>query len=316
MRSQLVRPNSSNPLVDWSAIGSRWVKAVFSSLAVVFLLTCVNAYASAVSLTFDTSALLGAKVQLAFDLIDGDAVANNEVVISAFSMDGVLGPSTVSGGVSGDLPGTVRISDAEFINELLQGGKLGSSLSFTVDSTNHFAGGPIPDGFSFSIIDGDGLKPLVSTSLLGDAIVAADLNGDGTFNIYQAISSSPTVGVTQHISSVAESGTFLQLALGVVAFGFLNPGSRPHGVLQFPSAYPGLLGIRRRIDAGLSGPGFRSPGAPRSTGVFVARITCRSGNQAAIERCPCALESYRVSLDAHPRWKRTQLTRSRLGGIA
>jgi hypothetical protein len=214
----------------WTKI-RRWPRLFSCGLAAILALVSADAFASPISITLDTSALSGSNVQLAFDLIDGDGVRNNDVVISAFAIDGILGVPTISGGVSGTLPGLVKISDTEFFNELLQESKLGSHLSFVVDSTNNFAGGPIPDGFSVLIIDHNGSSSLVTTSLLGDAIVAADLNGFGQVTIIQATTTSPVIEISQQIAGVPEPGPLCQFALGFVVLLLLQLKSRT-GILR------------------------------------------------------------------------------------
>jgi hypothetical protein len=143
----------------------------------------------------DTTLLSGTPATLAFDLLDGDP-ASNTATISDFSTDGALGTSSTSGGpVSGALPGTVTIADGSFFNEYLQDITLGSMLSFRVDLTSFSTGSPIPDSFSFFILDAS-LLPLFPTSdpTGADALFVVDIDGSPTGAIasFEATDSPPS----------------------------------------------------------------------------------------------------------------------------
>ncbi len=182
-----------------------------------------TALAAPFSVSIDTSSLSGSAAQLAFDLIDGDGAINNSAIISGFSTDGTLGSSTSTGGVSGNLPGAVTLSDSEFFNELLQMITLGSFIDFALDLTSNFAGG-IPDSFSFFILD-DATPPsssLVTTDLLGDALFIIDIDGTALGAVFVASQSEPSVPVTLTSRQVPEPGAILLLALGLPLISLRN----------------------------------------------------------------------------------------------
>ncbi len=126
------------------------------------LLWGLAAQAAPVLVTLDTHLLAGSSAQLAFDLIDGGAPSNS-LQISAFATDGVLGASSATGGVSGQLPGTVNLNDSSFFNEYVQALVFGNWLSFVFDSSDLASGGSLPDGFSLFVLDANG-QPLLSTA--------------------------------------------------------------------------------------------------------------------------------------------------------
>src|SRR4051812_1745925 len=98
-------------------------------LMVAFTSISRLAAATPIFVSIDTSSIAGTSAQLAFDVADGGAPANS-VVISDFTTDGTLGPSSATGGVSGSLPGSVTLNDAAFFSELLTGLILGTTISF------------------------------------------------------------------------------------------------------------------------------------------------------------------------------------------
>jgi hypothetical protein len=129
-----------------------WRKVV-CGLAVVLALSNAST-ASAAPFTFDTSALAGGALTLAFDLIDGDSTANTQVTIDSFDLGGgaVSGSPTYVGGATGDTAAGIVLSDSSFLNSFLQDFTAGTVLTFDVAFTG---GGTVPpDGFAFSILSG------------------------------------------------------------------------------------------------------------------------------------------------------------------
>jgi hypothetical protein len=138
------------------------------ALAIAALTTCLGitvATASAIQVTLDTSALAGTAAQLAFDFIEG-GTPSNSVTITGFSTDGTLGGATLTGDVTGALPGTVTLSDSNFFNEYLLHIALGNSISFTFETTDNPPDDPSfpPDSFSFFLIDPTTGLSLIETS--------------------------------------------------------------------------------------------------------------------------------------------------------
>lgn len=191
------------------------MKKIIVRLTFVFLfVSLLHNAAQAVSynIALNTTSLSGMNGQLAFDLINGDGVNNNSVVISAFTTNGTLGAATILGGVSGSLPSAVTMSDTAFFNELLNSITLGTTISFNLDLTTNFAGG-IPDSFSFFILDDTASSSLVMTNLLGDALFAIDMNGTSTGALSVVNLTQPSLPLT--VTPVPEPNSLLLLGLGV-----------------------------------------------------------------------------------------------------
>jgi hypothetical protein len=160
-----------------------------------------QANSSYYSYTLDTSAYAGTSGYLAFDLIGGDMIANDNIVhVTNLSTDGSMTDSS-----------DFTMTDSAFFNEVLRDIVLGTTLSFNFALSENFVGGS-PDSFAFYILDGATLFPLFPTSdpLFTDAIFAIDLTAQG-----------PVVGVYAGSLSVPDQGSTLALsglALGLLVF--------------------------------------------------------------------------------------------------
>jgi len=122
-------------------------------------------HAVSFTVTIDTTTLAAygtppAPFALEFQLIDGDGTVNNTVTLSNFDFGtsgGVSGSPTTTGGASGDLSGTVTLTDSSFFNEFIQGFTPSATdpLSFLLDTTENVE--PLtPDAFSLAIFDSSG----------------------------------------------------------------------------------------------------------------------------------------------------------------
>lgn len=167
---------------------------------------CRPAYSAPLTISVDTTPLVGTPATLAFDLLDGDLAVNNTAIVSGFTATGAtLGSATVFGGVSGSLPGNVVISDTDFQNTLEQAIMLGTSFSFALDLTSNFdPGGSFPDSFAFFLLDANGSP--VATDLLSDALFVIDFDGSPSGAITVASSAS---GLTVNVSPVPLPNTLL-----------------------------------------------------------------------------------------------------------
>lgn len=158
------------------------------------------AQAAVYQVSIDTSTLFGVSGQLVFDLIDGGLPANF-VTISGFSSDGTLGSSTSTGDVSGSLGSILTLGDTDpLLNEYSVNITLGNSLSFTFDSSNNPPAGPdsSPDGFSFSLLDGQGASLTTTADPSGlNALLVQEFNSASPELIpYSGSSPSVPVAVT------------------------------------------------------------------------------------------------------------------------
>lgn len=230
------------------------LSAPLSSLIVlffVFFLGSAPALAIPYNVSIDTSSLLGASAQLAFDFIDGGSPTNS-VTISSFSTDGTLGSASSSGGVSGSLSGTLVLSDTLFTNEYLSDITLGNFLSFVFEATgNPPDSGSSPDGFAFSLLDGAGFPITTTADPSGiNALLGLDIDGVTTRPTPYS-GSNPAVPVT--VSSVNP----------------VNPVPEPPGVVLVLSGL--LLLLRRGKTALAPSPSLGQPCASACPSHFLVR---------------------------------------------
>lgn len=165
---------------------------IFSFVSVLTIVPC--AFSDSLAVSIGTSALSGTSGTLAFDFIDSDGLVNNSVSVINFASDATLSSGISTGAVNGALPGTVTLSDAGFFNELLVPAVFGSSISFTLDYTN--AAGAPPDSFTFFLLDATAFNSLVTTDLLGDALLEVDMTGGSTGSVFLASTIIPGVTIS------------------------------------------------------------------------------------------------------------------------
>src|SRR6185312_13251794 len=115
-------------------------------LTTMLLLTTGTGFADEV--TLNTAPLIGdtaGPFSLVFQLTDGSGIGdgNNTVTISNFQFGsgGPSGSPTTFGGVSGDVGSTVTLVDSSFLNYLIQPFTPGTTLEFTVTTTNNVDSG-------------------------------------------------------------------------------------------------------------------------------------------------------------------------------
>jgi tetratricopeptide (TPR) repeat protein len=176
-----------------------YLEALAYVVALVAALPSGSALADTIDVHVDTTALSGSSATLAFDFIDGDGLVNNSLSIENFQSDAVIGPESTTGDVTGAFPGTVKLSDTQFFNELLLPATLGSSISFKIDYTN--AAGSPPDSLSLFLLDAAAINSLVTTNLSGDALLEIDMNGSHSGAVLLPSAISPGVGITVASSS-------------------------------------------------------------------------------------------------------------------
>lgn len=147
-----------------------------STLITVFalgsLLFTRTARAYGFDVTLNTSALQGhpsGPFSLDFQLVDGSGSGdgNNSVVIGEFDFGG--------GGWLGGDPGTITLTDSNFLTEFFQWFTPGAYLKFEVSTTTALDAGPTPDEFSFALLDA-GLAEIPSLGP-GDSLLSMDFTG-------------------------------------------------------------------------------------------------------------------------------------------
>ncbi len=179
------------------------------------------ARADSFTVTLNTSPLSGPLI-IAFQLSDGDGIADNSLTISPVNFGGgsALGLPDYEGttGVSGDLTSGIAMDDSStFFALLVQDFNPGSSLSFLLNITDNFAGG-FPDTFAMSICDTS--FNCYSDDTNTGAMLVLDLTGgtlsasDFTLNGASAQGLSAPV-VTAGVSAVPEPSSLLLLASGL-----------------------------------------------------------------------------------------------------
>jgi hypothetical protein len=166
---------------------------------------------------------------LDFQFIDGDSTVSNTVTLSHFDFGAGGGPNgspTISGGASGDLSGTVTLTDSSFFNELFQGFTPSGSdpLRFLLTLTTNVE--PVtPDTFTLAIFDSSGTE--IPTSSLG-AFARIDITNPLTINTYASDTrlappgcpTCPAIALGAPVVELAgtpvpEPGTVLLLVSGV-----------------------------------------------------------------------------------------------------
>ena len=164
----------------------------------------------------DTSALAGTQADLAFDLVDGDGLANTTVTIETFATDAVLGPASGTSSVTGALPGLLSITDADFFNEALQSLSLGQFIRFVINANSANAG-PVADQLSLFLLGPGGVPLYATTDPTGaDALLALDLTASST--------SVTVFDDATKVAAVPEPATLVLLAAGCV--GLASRGRR------------------------------------------------------------------------------------------
>ena len=112
-------------------------------------------------------------------------------------------------------------------SESFRGETFGTSLSFTLSSTNKFANQGAPDEFSFFLINAANLGSVVSTSdpTGADALFILDLNGigNGALTVFTPRTAGVAYTVTPAQQSVPEPSSIV-----FVAFGFFRCRLRRH----------------------------------------------------------------------------------------
>jgi hypothetical protein len=203
--------------------------------------------------SIDTSSLVGSgPFSIDFQFIDGTGLPgdlnNNTVSVSNFTFGAggaPIGSPSFLDGASGDLSGSVLLTDAQFFNEFTQSFTPGSLLSFQVQITTNLNLSGVPDEFSFAILDSTGTE-LPTTGPASEFFSLTIDSSNPSLLIYGSSPGAdfavPSPVVTQE-SSVPEPG-FLGTAGVVLLLAAAGIRERGDSVAHFKS---GAFDINRLV---------------------------------------------------------------------
>jgi hypothetical protein len=202
-------------------------------LALTFLVPPMAEADAVYAFSMNTSPLIGNGVfTLDFQFVDGTGLPadlnNNTVTLSNFAFGGgsPSGGGTATGGASGSLASGVVLTDAQFFNEYYENFTPGTTLAFTIDTTNVLNPSGTPDLFTVAILDSMGNE--LPTSGMADEFFDLTLIG-GPSPQAAVFGSAPgstfPLGppAVQPQNTVPEPKTYCQLLAGLI---LLRAGAR------------------------------------------------------------------------------------------
>jgi hypothetical protein len=159
--------------------------------------------------------------------LTGGSTANTATAtISQFTFGsggaaGLNSTITTTGGATGGLGSSVTLTDPTFYNDFNQAFTPGSLLKFTVTIATTTIDSPIPDNFSFSILDANGIPVPTSDPSTADTLLNLDLTGAmPTIHTY-ASASAGLAAPTVTMATVPEPASVAMLGLGLLAAGLV-----------------------------------------------------------------------------------------------
>ena len=178
----------------------------------------------AFDVSLDTSSISGMTEEVVFQLIDGDGVVDNSLLLGDFSVGGgtVAGAPEYFGtsGVSGDLSGGISMDDSggsAVFGQLLT---FGSSLSFQLTTTNNFSGSGAPDAFSMALLTPD-LMTCLSDDQVSCVLLQLDLTGGtlspSSFTLNGASAPGLPAPVVTVAETVPEPGSLALSLMGIMS---------------------------------------------------------------------------------------------------
>jgi len=185
------------------------------------------------NVSLDTSSILGTTGQVVFELIDGDGVVDNSVLLSSFAFGGgsVAAPADYQGttGVNGDLSGSVSMNDSAPLALFTQLLTFGSSLSFQITATNNFSGGGSPDGFSMGLYTPD-FSACYSDDQVGCLLLQLDIAGGtlsaSSFTLNGASAEGLPAPIVTLVGTLPEPASLLLLIIGIMSLASVRRISR------------------------------------------------------------------------------------------
>lgn len=175
------------------------------------------------TVSLDTSSISGTTEQLVFELIDGDGVVDNSVVLSSFGFGGgtIAGAADYLGttGVSGHLGASISMDDSGGVALFAQPVTFGSSLVFTLRTTDNYSGTVAPDAFSMALYRPD-FSACLSDDPVRCALLQLDVTGGtltpSSFTLNGASAQSLPAPIVRFAGAAPEPGSLLLLTTGAV----------------------------------------------------------------------------------------------------
>lgn len=193
----------------------------------VVALFCLTITASAdpviEAVSVDTSSLIGTAGSLDFNFNPGPLVSQSaSLQILNFSSDGALaGSPSITGGVSGILPGTLTFDNGTALNDYFEGFTFGSILKFDVSLYGPALSSPDDtstsgSSFAFSMFsDPAGATPALTSDEIDGIALAVNVNLDGSTNLTNFSSETSVESVVSPVPEPAGSTIILLLLLGM-----------------------------------------------------------------------------------------------------
>jgi hypothetical protein len=194
--------------------------------------------AAVLDVTLNTASLSGTQT-IAFSLTNGDGVTNNTVILQGFNFGGgaALGTPTYMGtGISGNLTSGITMTDKDFLELFSQQFKVGSALSFTLTSTNAFAGGS-PDGFLMYLCDAT-FTTCYSDDPVTGALLSLQLTGKPLTNADLVLTGAAAQGLAAPaVTAIPEPRFSLMIAIAGAGLALLRR-KKPTPLPQSSGAQP------------------------------------------------------------------------------
>lgn len=185
-----------------------------SKLTLLGILCSASVFASEViSVSINTSSIIGTSgtLDLQFNPVNTPQAAT--AVVQSFLTDGTLsGSPTLTGDVTGALPGSLTFDNGTAFNDYFQNFTFGNSITFGVLFSGPAIDSPDGNGLNSSLFSASLADSLGNTLLTTDptgALVTIGINVDGSLN--------PTATSANAFFPAPEPASFALLGLGLIA---------------------------------------------------------------------------------------------------